>query len=147
MVSAKQVRTALYQKLNVASLTTQLAQGSASLIHSVASPSSAYPLVIFSEQSSTVMARSFGGTAVSDTGFPVDSQLWLVKAIAKGGSSSVAEDVDATIAGLLDFQQLTITGADHMYLARESAVAYAEVVEGETYRHHGHLYRLILQPT
>jgi hypothetical protein len=137
MVSAKAVRQALYTKLNVSGVTSSLASGSASIHHSVVPSSGAYPLVVFNEQASTV-TNAF-------TGEHFDSQVWLVKAIVKGGSSSVAEDVDKAIADALHFQPLNITGGDDMYLARESAVTFSEVVAGEVYRHHGHLYRLIYQ--
>ncbi len=139
MVSAKAVRQALYTKLNVAAVTTSLASGSASLFHSVAPSNAVYPLVIFNEQAGTP-THTFGGDHF-------DAQVWLVKAITKGGSSSTAEDVDAAIADALDFQPLNISGADHMHLQREGAVAYAEVISGETYRHHGHLYRVVFQDT
>lgn len=139
MVSSKAVRQALYTKLNVASVTTSLAQGSASLIHAVAPSSATYPLVIFNEQSGTP-THQFGGDHF-------DEQVWLVKAIVKGGSSSTAEDVAKAIADVLDFQNLSIAGANHMYLAREGDVTYAEVVNGETYRHHGAYYRVTFQDT
>lgn len=139
MVSSKAVRQALYQKLNVAPITGSLAQGSASLIHSVAPSNATYPLVIFNEQSGTP-THQFGGDHF-------DSQLWLVKAIAKGNSSSTAEDVSKAIADALDFQNLSITGADHMYMAREGDVTYAEVVNGEVYRHHGFYVRITFQDT
>ena len=136
MVSSKVVRQAIYQKLNVAAITTQLPNGSASLHHSVAPSSATYPLVIFNEQAST-STTLFGGDQM-------DSQVWLVKAIVKGGSST-AEDVDKAIADVLHFQPLNITGAEDLYLARESAVTYTETISGENYRHHGHTYRLVLQ--
>lgn len=137
MVSDKAVRQGIYTKLNVASVTTQLAQGSASLIHSVASPSATYPLVIFNQQADTVTS-AFGGDHF-------DSQVWLVKAVVKGGSSSAAEDIAKAIADVLHFQPLTIAGADHMYLARENGVTYTETVAGEQFRHHGANYRLVVQ--
>lgn len=138
MVSQKAVRQAIYTKLNVASVTGSLANGSASLFHSFA-PDGPYPLVIFNEQASTA-THAFGGDHY-------DSQVWMVKAVAKDSSSSTAEDVDKAIADVLDFQNLNIAGAVHMYLARESAVTYTEVVSGQQYRHHGHLYRLVVEPT
>ncbi len=137
MVSAKAVRQALYTKLNVASVTTSLASGSASLHSMVAPSTAAYPMVVFS-QASGVPTHAFGGDHF-------DSQLWLVKAIAKGSSSSVAEDVSKAIADALDFENLSITGADNMLTSRESDVVYAEVVNGEQYRHHGFYVRVMFQ--
>lgn len=139
MVSAKAVRQALYTKLNVASVTGGLASGSASLHHSTAPANAGYPMVLFNQQSG-MPTHQFGGDHF-------DSQVWLVKAVTKGGSSSAAEDVAKAIADALDFQKLTITGAIHMYLARESDVVYAEAIQGETYRHHGSLYRITFEDT
>ena len=139
MVSDKAVRQAIYTALNVASVTTNLANGSASLHHSVAPSSAAYPLVIFQQMSDTVIG-AFGGDHI-------DNQVWLVKAIVKGGSSSTAEDIAKAVHDVLHFQDLSIAGADHMYLARETGVSYSEVVSGEVFRHHGHNYRLVHQDT
>lgn len=137
MVSNKAVRQALYEKLNTSSVTTPLATGSASLFHAVAPSSAAYPLVIFNKQAGTP-THQMGGSHY-------DSQIWLVKAIVKGGSSSAGEDIAKAIADRLDFASLTISGGETMHLARESDVDYTEVESGETYRHHGSLYRLTVQ--
>lgn len=137
MVSAKAVRQALYTKLNVASVTTGLDQGSASLHHAMAPSSATYPMVIFNRMANTPNVRF--------TGAHFDVDVWLVKAIVRGGSSSAAEDIDKAVADVLHFQPLNITGADDMYLSRESAIEYSEEVDGEVFRHHGHTYRLIYQ--
>lgn len=139
MVSAKAVRQALYTKLNVASVTGGLASGSASLINSVASTNAGYPMVVYFQVSGTP-THQFGGDHF-------DSQRWEIRAIAKGNSSSAAEDIAKAIADALDFENLTITGADHMYMAREEDVVFSEVVQGDTYRHHGFYVRVTFQDT
>lgn len=136
MVSPKAVRQALYERLNTSSVTSLLASGSASLYHAVAPSGSPYPLVIFNKQAGTPH-HQMGGSHYDD-------QMWLVKAIAKGGSSSTAEDIDKAIADRLDFGSLNISGGTLLYLARESDVDYVEESSGELYRHHGALYRLSL---
>lgn len=137
MVSDKAVRTAIYSKLNVAGITTSLGSGSASIVHGVASPTAAYPIVVFHKQASTNVNR-FGGEAYRN-------QLWLVKAVAKSTSSSTAEDIDKAINDLLNFGNLTITGGDDMSLIRESDVSYVETSGDTQYRHHGAYYRLRVQ--
>lgn len=137
MVSTKAVRTALYTKLNVAAVTTPLGSGSASLVHAVASPTAAYPLVIFNKQAGTPTDR-FQGLAF-------DSHIWLVKAVARGTTSSSAEDIAKAINDLLHFGTLTITGGTLMHMARTSDVDYVETSGDQTYRHHGALYRLVVQ--
>lgn len=139
MVSAKAVRQAIYTRLNVASVTTNLANGSASLFHTVAPENSAYPMVIFF-QASGVPTHQFGGDHF-------DSQRWEVRAVAKGGSSSQAEDVAKAIADALDFKEPVIAGANAMYMAREDDVVYAENIDGETYRHHGFYVRVVFEDT
>jgi hypothetical protein len=137
MVSTKAVRQALYQKLNVASVTSLLANGSASIHHGVAPLTAAYPLLIFNKQSGVTTNR-MGGEAFKNT-------LWLVKGVARATSSSTAEDIDKAVNDLLHFGALTITGADDMYLARESDVEYVETSGDTQYRHVGGLYRLTYQ--
>lgn len=137
MVSNKAIRTALYGKLNVASVTGSLGSGSASLVHEVAPPSAVYPIIVFHRQSDVSTLR-FGGNAF-------DSQVWMVKAIVQGTSSSVAEDVDKAVRDLLDFGTLTITGGTLMHMARISGMDYTETDGDQQYRHVGSLYRLVVQ--
>jgi len=137
MVNNKAIRQAVYQKLNVASVTSLLANGSASIHHSVAPPTATYPLLIFGKQSGTTVNR-MGGEAYKST-------LWLVKGIARATSSSAAEDIDKAAFDLLHFAALTITGGDDMYLARESDVEYTETSGDTQFRHVGGLYRLTYQ--
>jgi hypothetical protein len=138
MINNKAVRQALYQKLNVASVTSLLASGSASIVHGVAPPTAGYPLVIFTKQSGINDLKVMGGDDARNT-------LWLVKGVAKGSSSSAAEDVDKAVSDLLHFGDLTITGGDDLYLARESDVEYVETSGDTQYRHVGGVYRLIYQ--
>lgn len=139
MVNNKAVRQSIYVKLNVSAVTTLLGSGSASLVHGVAPPTAAYPLCVFHKQSGVTTNR-FGGEAFKN-------HLWLVKGVAKAGSSSAAEDIDKAANDLLHFGDLTITGADDMYLARESDIEYVETDGDIQYRHVGGLYRLCVQDT
>ena len=136
MVNSKAVRQALYTALNVKAVTQLLGSGSASICHAVAPSSAAYPLVIFNKQSSQSQP-SFGGDRL-------DSELWLVKAVVQGGSSSAAEDVAAAVDGVLHWKTLAITGGESLHLARESGLDFSEIQDGEQYRHHGSVYRLII---
>lgn len=135
MVSNKAIRQALYTKLNVASVTSLLGSGSASLVYANAPSSATFPLCVFSKQSDTSALR-MGGNAM-------DNQLWLVKGIVRGTSPSVAEDIDAAVRSILDFGELTISGGSNLFLARTSGVAYQEVEGDQTYQHIGSMYRLV----
>lgn len=136
MVSAKAIRVALYTKLNTASVTNQLAAGSASLFHEVAPGGAQYPMVIFGRQSS-VAVKNFGGNAF-------DNQMWRVKAVVQGQSSSVAEDIAKAVSDLLDFGTLTITGGTLLHLSRESDFDYVETSNDSQFRHHGAVYRVVV---
>jgi hypothetical protein len=139
MVSNKQVRIALYTKLNVASVTSLLANGSASIHHAVAPPTGAYPLLVFNKQSGT-QVQAFRDEAYKTT-------LWLVKGIAKGKSASTAEDIDKAVFDLLNFGTLSISGADDLAVYRESDVEFAETQGDDIYHHVGGLYRVAYQDT
>lgn len=137
MVSVKAVRQALYERLNVVSVTSQLGSGSASLVYEIAPPSASYPLCVFARQSDVSTLR-FGGNAF-------DSQIWMVKGVVRGGTPSVAEDIDKAVRDLLDFGSLTISGGSLMHLARLDGLGFTETVGDQTYRHVGSSYRLVVQ--
>jgi hypothetical protein len=137
VVSSKVVRTALYNKLNTASVTSLLGSGSASLVHAVASPTANYPLCVFHKQAGTSTNR-FGGEAFKD-------HLWVVKGVVKATSASVAEDIDAAATALLNFSTLSLSSGSLMSMIRESDVDYPETTGDIQYRHCGGIYRLKVQ--
>lgn len=134
MVSDKAIRTALYTKLNTSSVTNSLAAGSASIRHAVAPTNSAFPYLIFDKVSGIPVLR-FGGNAWDD-------QLWLVKAVDRSESSSVAEDTAKAIDDLLDFGTLTVSGGVTLAVLRDSDVDYVETDGDKSYRHAGARYRI-----
>ena len=144
MVSAKAVRQALYQKLNVSQVTTLLGGGSASLVHSVGGPKAVYPLCVF-HRSSSVTTHTLKETAY-------DSELWVVQGVTRDinasatpPSAAVAESIDAEVRALLDHATLTITGGTALYVARESGAPTYSVPDGDQLFHHvGGLYRLVI---
>lgn len=139
MINNKAVRQAIYERLNNAAVTSLLANGSASIIHGVAPQTANFPLLLFSQQSGT-MVNVFGDDAYKDS-------LWLIKGIARATSSSAAEDIDKAAFDRLQFHDLSITGADAMFLARESDVEYVETSGDVQFRHCGGIYRLVHQDT
>jgi hypothetical protein len=137
MVTNKAVRQALYTKLNTASVTNQLANGSASIIHAVAPPTAAYPVLVFSNNSETQV------NAMQDEAYT--TTLWQVKAIAKARSASAAEDISKAVFDLLNFGTLTISGAITLAVYRETGMQFAEVIGDDIYHHVGGLYRIAYQ--
>jgi hypothetical protein len=138
VVSDTAVRQAVYQKLNVSSVTSLLGSGSASLVHAEAPPSASYPLCMFHKQSGVTDNLAMGGTHMNN-------QLWLVKGVTRAPSASLAEQIDKAAYDLLHFKALTITGADDLMLSRESDVNYSELDGDTKFWHVGGLYRLKYQ--
>ena len=135
MVSDKAVRQALYEKLNVASVTSLLGNGSASVVHGVGQPTAVYPLCVYSKQSGVTDELAFGGSHQTN-------QLWLVKGLTRSPKPTAAEDIDKAAFDLLHFGDLTISGADDLFLSRESDVSYPETQGDTVFWHVGGIYRL-----
>ena len=139
MVNNKLIRQAIYERLNVASVTSLLASGSASIFHAVAPPTAQFPYVVFSKQSGT-MVGVFG-----PTGEAFKDHVWLVKGVTRDTKSGAAEDIDKAVHDRLQHGDLTISGADDMAVYRISDVEYVETVGDTQYRHCGGNYRLAVQ--
>lgn len=135
------VRRALYGKLagdttlnNL--LGTPAAGYSKAIYHQEAPQDADHPLVIFSKQSGVPTQ------AMSDPS-AYETDIWLVKAVDRNTSADPAESVAARITALLNDASLSISGADTLYLRRQSDVEYSEVDRGQKYQHVGSLFRLI----
>jgi hypothetical protein len=114
-----------------------------------------FPCVVFSKQSgvSTGSFRNRGTATVPEKG-PVsayDTDVWLFKAIDRSTTADTAEQISSRIAALLNDGgtaiSLSPSAGTLLYFRRESDIDYSEVVDGETYRHSGSLYRVIVEPT
>jgi hypothetical protein len=138
VVSDTAIRQAIYQKLNVASVTNLLGSGSASLVHAEAPPTATFPLCMFHKQSGVTDNLSMGGTHMSN-------HLWLVKGVTRAPSASLAEQIDKAVFDLLHFKSLTITGGDDLMLSRESDINFSELDGDTKFWHVGGLYRLKYQ--
>jgi hypothetical protein len=138
------VRRALYGKLASDTTLTGLlgtpATGYTKSIYYQEAPSGAgFPFVILNKQSG-VPTGAFSDPAALDT------DVWLIKAVDRASSADAAEAVQARVQALLNDATLSISGATHLYLRRESDVDYSEVSSGVTYRHAGSLFRLMIDP-
>lgn len=135
------VRRALYGKMSGDTTLTNLLGAPASgyakaIYHSEAPAGAPYPYVIFNKQSG-VPTESFGDPDA------LENDVWLVKGIDKNTSADIAESIQARLKALLNDTTLTISGATHLYLRRQSDVEYPETVNGVKYAHAGALYRLV----
>jgi hypothetical protein len=73
----------------------------------------------------------------------LEDDIWLVKGIDRSTTADTAEAIAARVKALLNDATLTISGATHLYLRRQSDVEYLETAEGVRYAHSGALYRLV----
>lgn len=109
-----------------------------SIWHNSASADATYPLVMLSKQSG-VPTEAMGDPSALDT------DIWLVKAIDKDTSADDAETIADRITTLLNDAALSISGATHLYLRRQSDVQYEEVTSGQKFQHVGSLFRLVFE--
>lgn len=135
------VRRALYGKLagdtTLNSLLASPPSGwSKSIYYEVAPEGASYPFIIINKQSS-VPTGAFGDPSA------FDSDVWLVKAVDRGMSADAAEAVAERVTALLNDASLSISGATLAYIRRQADVDYAEVSNGQSFRHAGSLFRLI----
>lgn len=124
------VRESLYAKLAATSGVTSKLATTTSIYHGQAPPNAAYPLVVFSKMAGT-KTRAMGNPNA------FNREVWMVKAIDKGGSSKVAESIAEAIDTALDGGTLTVTGKKLADLTHVSDVDYLEPEGDQIYRHHG----------
>lgn len=135
------VRRAIYGKLagdtTLNNLLATPASGYSKAIYHQTAPSGArFPYVLFNKQSGVPTE------AMSDPS-AYETDIWLVKAVDQNTTADPAEAVAARVQTLLNDAALSISGATHLYLRRQSDVEYEEVDQGERYQHVGSLYRLL----
>jgi hypothetical protein len=106
------------------------------IFHDEAPDNAAFPFIVFSK-SSGVPTEAFKDPSALET------DVWLVKAVDRSTTADTAEAISERIKVLLNDATLSISGAVCLYLRRQSDVEYPELVEGNSYRHCGSLYRLV----
>lgn len=140
------VRRALYGKLSGDTtlnsyLGTPPAGKSKNIWHQTAGEGAEFPYVIFNKQSGTPAYTFKTGHAF------LDNEVWLVKGVDHNMDSDPVDNIASRLDALLTDGTISISGAVHLYLRRESDVEYAETADGELIRHAGALYRLYYSAT
>ena len=135
------VRRAIYGRLSSDStlgnlLATAPTGYTKSIFHDFAPDNASFPYVLFHKQSG-VPTEAFNDPSA------LEDDVWLVKGVDKNASADTVEAIQARVQALLNDSTLSISGATHLYLRRQSDVEFPEVREGDTYRHAGALYRLV----
>lgn len=140
------VRRGIYGRLSGDSTLSNLLGTAApgytkAIYHDPAPEGAQFPFVLISK-SSGVPTESFG--KAPSGGIAYETDVWLVKAVDHSSSADTADSIAARVQYLLNDAALSIAGGvSTMYLRRQSDVEYSEVVDGETYRHAGSLFRLV----
>jgi hypothetical protein len=109
---------------------------SKSIYHAQAPAGANFAFLIINKQSG-VPTEAFNNPSA------FEDDIWLVRATDRNTTADTAEAVAARVQALLNDATLTISGATHLYLRRQSDVEYLETVEGVRYAHCGALYRLV----
>jgi len=130
------VRTAVYQKLSGTTAITSKLSSATAIYHGQAPPNAAYPFLVFHKQSGTP-DYSFGAKNF-------DWEVWMVKAVDRSTSSTVAEAIQAAVDAALTGATLTIGGRFLADLRRTSDIDFLENSGDQQYRHHGALYRVVV---
>jgi hypothetical protein len=111
---------------------------SKSIYHAEAPAGAGFAFLILNKQSGVPTETFADPSAFED-------DIWLVKGIDRSTTADTAEAIAARVKTLLNDATLTISGATHLYLRRQSDVEYLETAEGVRYVHAGALYRLVYQ--
>jgi hypothetical protein len=139
------VRRALYGKLAgdntlTGILGTPAAGYTQSIYYQEAPAGAGFPFVVISKQSGVPTEALADPSAY-------ENDVWMIKGVDRGTSADTAESIQARVQTLLNDATLSISGATHLYLRRQSDLDFSEVANGVTYRHSGSLYRLVYDPT
>lgn len=108
---------------------------SKSIFYEIAPTGAAFPYVIFQEQAST---PSYAMTALA-----FDNEVWVIQAIDRSTSSTVARAIADRLDALLTDGAITIAGKTQRYLRRISGVNYSETSGDQRFIHAGHQFRLV----
>lgn len=132
------VRQAIFGVLNGDATLKALLSTPTAIYHRVVPQNATLPAVVFSRMAGTPE------WAFDSSGLQND--VWLVKGVAKGATSSPAEDIDARVKALLTDASFTITGRVLNGIYPELDIDYEEVTAGEVYHHVGSQYRVVSEP-
>ena len=130
------LREAIYGALVTDPTLTGLLSDPEAIFHRKAPQNARYPLIIFHRQAST--DRYAMGPD------PLSSELWTVKAVDRGSTSSDVDDIASRILVVLNDAQLALDTGALLYLRRASQIDYGEVEGADQLHHVGGVYRAIV---
>jgi hypothetical protein len=132
------VRSALYAALAADGALTALLSSPTAIHHRVVPQNGALPALVFSKVAGTP-------EWMFDSAH-IQSDVWLIKGIAKGASSTRAEDIAARVDAVLTDAVFPVVGRVLLSVYRELDVDYEELTSGERYHHVGSNFRVQTEP-
>lgn len=133
------VRGAIYTRLTADTTLMALLSGPNAVVHGVAPSGVVSPYIVIQALSDTP-AWKFQGESI-------ENDVWMLRAVHRATSASIAEDIAARANVVLTDAPLNVTGRDLLAIYRETGPqAYPEVEAGETHWHCLSTYRLITEP-
>jgi hypothetical protein len=99
-----------------------------------------YPMIVWQQQSPMAAINALGAQYVDSEG------LYLIKAIGETQSYSSLAAIARRIYVLFHAKEAAIAGGRILSSVREREFRMAELTEGVSYRHYGHLFRIAVQP-
>ena len=124
--------TAIYAKLNVASVTNEATGG---VFNSVAPQGTEPPFVLFQAMSKVEDYWSYTGRGSEAT--------YMIKAIDRSPWPKTAGDIDTQIDSVMQDASLSITGHSLLTCRRQSDIYLIEDEDGIIYQHIGGIYQVI----
>ena len=135
-------RLGLWSKLaNTPAITSKLAAAPSgfekAIYHEQAPTGSAFPYIVFSKVAGTKVRAM-------QTPEAFKRETWMVKAVDRGTSSKLAEEIAEAVDAALGGGMLTITGKTVADINHVGDIDYPETSGDQQYRHVGANYRLTL---
>lgn len=142
MVGDKEIRQAIYERLNVTELTSLLGEPKAP-VHGIANSAASYPLCAYEKQSGVTVSGFLRRSLSSSPDPSLRNMIWQVQGVSVDRAGP-AEDIDLAVTRLLHQRPLSVAGRSPNWgaLFRVSDVRYSEAEEQTVYWHVGGLYRL-----
>lgn len=137
-MAADPIRAALVGRLLATGSVTSKLGAANNVFHRVAPANAVPPYIVLHRQAGTD-DWTFAGPAL-------EHDLWTVKAICRGTSSTAADEIAAAVNATLNDAPIAVTGYALLLLRRVSKVDYGERADGESWHHVGGIFKVDVDP-
>lgn len=132
------IRAAIVGRLLSTSAVTSKLGAANNVFHRKAPSGARQPYVILHRQAETD-DWTFAGP-------PLEHDLWTVKGVSSGSSSTAADEIAAAVTAALNDAPISVDGYALLQLRRTSKLDYGEQADGEQWHHVGGIFRVDVQP-